>query len=114
MSNRIIRLNKYKKASYHRKEQQEFCASALPLLIKRDMSQKINQLLRQLKQYQSDISINSDLMNLANQLLELAEKEKNHFAETVAHKFLALFHNEKGNTQLTLQHASLCYEISSL
>ena len=106
--------NTYIKASYHRKEQQEFRALALPLLIKRDMSQKINQLLKQLEQYQSDISITSELMNLAEQLLDLAEKEKNHFAEAVAHKFLALFHNEKGNTQLTLQHASLCYEISSL
>lgn len=78
------------------------------------MSQKINQLLKELDQYQSNITITPELMNLANQLLELAEEEENHFAEAVAHKFLAVFYNEKGNIQLSLHHASLCYEISSL
>ena len=77
------------------------------------MSQKINELLKLLDQYETTISFPLELMHTANQLLVLAKEEQNHLAETIAHRFLALFHNDKGNTQLSLHHASLCYEISS-
>ncbi len=78
------------------------------------MSQQLNQILTQLEQYQSNITITAELMKLAEQLLELGKKEEDHFAEVVAHKFLALFHNQKGNINLALHHASLCHEISSI
>lgn len=78
------------------------------------MSQKINELLKQLEQYQTDINITAEQKYIAEQLLELAEQENNHFAQVVAHKFLTLFYNNIGNTQLAMHHASLCYDISSL
>ena len=78
------------------------------------MSQEINKLLKQLEQYQTDINITTEQKVMAEQLLELATKENDHFAKVVAHRFLTLFYNNKGNIQLALHHASLCYEISSL
>ena len=78
------------------------------------MSQEINKLLKQLEQYQTDINITTEQKVMAEQLLKLAKKENHHFAKVVAHRFLTLFYNNKGNIQLALHHASLCYEISSL
>ncbi len=77
------------------------------------MSQEINKLLKHLEQYQTTLSVPNELLQTANRLLELAKEEQNHLAEAIAHRFLTLFYNNKGNIQLSLQHASLCYEISS-